>query len=793
MAYYSGRVHSVIYENPSKAFYIVRMLLDGKNPSEADSRVIARGCVPGIALRMGTWFGFEADWANHKEHGKQLSITKAPVLSGGWDADTAEKVLASAGVGELTLKTIRLKLGDDTSFLSVLGDALALEAMPGVDKTTAKYIFEKWQASQAYFKVLDFLNNLGIPSGKVSEVWSTFGDDAESVLTQNPWALVKIEGINFQQADEVAVRLGLSLDSPNRVRGAVLYVLKDQRGCGHLFLTTGQLFAGVQGVLPDVSLAILAEVLAGCHKSGDLILDRTTRPGTTAVYEPWSYNIEKDSAAMLIQRQITAGFGPEGSDLPIYMKQLSAIGDKAAKEVSKKRPKLDKVARAAVEDWGQLENLSLSDLQKQGVINALTQPISILTGLPGSGKSTSLRAVVRILQHAQVKFLLCAPTGIAAKNLASRTGAPAHTIHRAFCAKGSGDERREFTYAGFTGGETTDAIVSAPDKDSEWGFGPENPYPAEIVIIDEFSMADQHLMYRLLSCTSPKCRMVFVGDAAQLPSVGPGNVLRDLIGSGRFPTISLTEIFRQKDTSAIVYAAHSIFRGDVPECNMGTDFTLVPVASEETALNIINTLAVKLYEKRENFQVLSPRHAGAVGVTNLNAQLRELINPQVSGLAELRMGEDTVRQDDRVMVVHNDYTLGIFNGDIGKVARIDKRAKSIEIKIFGEPPLHVQIPMKDASKLLRLAYCATIHKAQGMEYDIIVLPLMDSFRHQLQRNLLYTAVTRAKKRVFLVGTATALAKAVMNDQEDLRNTLFRDRLMIGVKSPDSKGVTGDKK
>lgn len=780
MAYFAGRVHSVIYEDPSKAFYIVRMLLDGKNPAEASSRVIARGYVPGLALQMGTWFGFEADWTVHKDHGRQLAITKAPVLSGGWDADTAERILVAAGVGETVLKVIRNKLGDEAAFLEVLDDVLALEAMPGVDKATAKYIFEKWRASKAYFKVLDFLNNLGIPSGKVREVWSAFGDEAETVLTKNPWALVKVEGITFRQADEVAVRLGLSLDSVDRIRGALLYALKEQRGCGHLFSTTGQLFAGAQGVVPDVTKEALAQVLVDCHKAGDLILDRETRPGTTAVYEPWSYNIEKESASLLIQRQKEAGFGPEGTNLPIYIKQIAEMGDKAAKEASKKRPKLEKVARAAVEDWGQLENLSLSDLQKQGVVNALTQPVSILTGLPGTGKTTALRAVVRILQHAKVKFLLCAPTGIAAKNLASRAGAPAHTIHRAFCAKGSGEERREFTYAGFTG-ETVESAIEAPDKDSEWGYGPENPYPAEVVITDEASMVDAHLLYRLLTCTSPKCRLVFVGDAAQLPSVGPGNVLRDLINSGRFSTVSLTEIFRQKDTSAIVYAAHAIFRGEVPECRTGTDFTLVQVKSEDEALEFIKTMATKLYEKQLHFQVMSPRHAGAVGVTNLNACLRELINPNV-GSAEIRMGEDTIRQDDRVMVVHNDYKLGVFNGDIGKVARIDKRAKEIEIKIFGEPPLHVIIPLKDASKLLRLAYGVTVHKFQGMEQDIIVMPIMDSFRHQLQRNLLYTAVTRAKKKVFLVGTLSALTAAVMNDREDLRNTLFKDRLALGVTS-----------
>jgi exodeoxyribonuclease V alpha subunit len=357
-------------------------------------------------------------------------------------------------------------------------------------------------------------------------------------------------------------------------------------------------------------------------------------------------------------------------------------------------------------------------------------------------------------------------------------GAPAYTIHRAFCAKGSGTEKREFTYEGFTGESESrsSAASSSSDKEGKWGYDQENPHPAEVIVIDESSMLDQHLLYRLLTCTSPQCRIVFVGDAAQLPSVGPGNVLRDMIASKKFPVVNLTEIFRQKDTSAIVYAAHSIFRGEVPEYSSNSDFTLVQMLSEETILEFIEKLSRKLYDKRENFQVLSPRHAGVVGVTNLNTRLRELLNPQDGNLTEIRVGEDVIRQDDRIMIFHNDYNLGVFNGDVGKVYRIDKKAKEIEIKIFGDPPLHVCVPFKDAHKLIRLAYCCTVHKVQGLEYDVIVMPLIDSFRHQLQRNLLYTAVTRAKKKVFLVGTQTALATAVANDREDLRNTLFRDRL-----------------
>jgi exodeoxyribonuclease V alpha subunit len=293
--------------------------------------------------------------------------------------------------------------------------------------------------------------------------------------------------------------------------------------------------------------------------------------------------------------------------------------------------------------------------------------------------------------------------------------------------------------------------------------------------VDEVSMVDQQLLHRLLVCTRPDARIVFVGDHAQLPSVGPGNVLRDIIASEVFPTVTLTQIFRQKDTSGIVYAAHAIHAGEVPELN--SDFRLLSLSSEEEVLDAVLKIGVKLFEARKNFQILSPKHQGTVGVTNLNARLRELINPASPGRTEVRLGEDTIREGDRIMVTQNDYTLGVFNGDIGKVSKVDRSKKEIEVKIYGDVPLYLPMSFGVASKLIRLAYCTTVHKSQGLEHDMVVLPLVTGFYHQLQRNLLYTAITRAKKQVILVGQHEALVKAVFNAKEDERATLFLDRLV----------------
>jgi exodeoxyribonuclease V alpha subunit len=784
MTYFSGRVHTVVYENPSQAFYILKLVLDPEEETRPSSLfhgspdakfVTVKGSIPGLSVNVGTWFGFEAEWQEHKEWGPQLSIRKAPVFKGGWSPDTAIKVLVANGVSEMLCLHLRAHFKDD--FLQAMSSVERLLEVPGVDKFAAQHLVQRWNSAQAYFRTLGFLNDLGLPPGVIRQVWQTFKDDAETVLSENPWALVQIEGITFPQVDEVATRLGLDPLAPNRVRGAVLYCCKNNRSFGHLYLTTDQVVSGVSGLLSESNSQTVASSLAGLHKDGLLVIDKEARPGTLAVYEPWFHSIEKDSAALLRARQHTASSLTQEADW--YLKRLSVMG--AGSRAAAETGDLLATAVAAVEDWSSGERLKLSDAQKGGVVNALLEPVSILTGLPGTGKTTSLKAVVRILKDCEIPFLLCAPTGIAAKNLGARTHARSSTIHRAFSAKLHKEDSREAGYTGIVGELDT---KSGTGEEEVWGFHEGNPYPADVVIVDEASMIDQHLLYRVMSCTSSRCRVVFVGDAAQLPSVGPGNVLRDLITSKQFPTTSLVEIYRQKDKetdgareiSGIVKAAHSIIRGEVPD-DLNDDFRLVEIDSEDDGLKVILRLAEKLYEKRENFQILSPRHAGTLGVTNLNSRLRELLNPKSPGLQEIKLDQDTIREDDRIMVIRNDYKKDIFNGDVGKIVRVDRKSKEVEIKIFGETPLVVRIPFAKFSKTIRLAYACTVHKAQGLEYDHIIMPLVDSFRHQLQRNLLYTGVTRAKKRVFLIGTRSALSKAVRNDREDLRNTLFVDRLL----------------
>lgn len=772
MAHLSGRVHTVVFENASQSFYILRVVLDG----DSTMPVVVKGNIPGMAVKVGTWIPFEAEWVTHPQHGRQLAITKAPSVAV-WDAATVSSIMTTHGVTDRVATALRDELGDDLVAVLDAPDLDRLAAVPAVGNVqTAEYVVNRWRTARAFVQTLGFLTEVGIPRNRVSRVWSTFGAQAQEVLSVDPWAMVLIDGISFAQADDVARKLNLPMNSPNRVAGAVLNACRERRGMGHLFLRTGEVFDAVQLWCPSVTTQEVADAirsLAQARPKPRLVVDKAARPGTVALYEPWMHSVESNSAALLLERRVTAVDPRVAERLRLSLGRPDLPEDATA------------CATAAIDRWSAAGRITLSAAQRDGVVNALIQPVSVITGLPGTGKTTSLVAVVDILRDMGLRVLLIAPTGIAAKRMASVTGVPASTIHRAFGAKGwdDGQGERESTYVGVTGTSSTSAADGSDGSGEQWARS-KDPYPADVVIVDESSMVDQHLLYRILTCTPKEARLVFIGDAAQLPSVGPGNVLSDLIASGVFPTVALREIYRQSDTSGIVVAAHAINAGEVPEVvdDPARDFRFMVLRDEESVLNRVLGVSRRLHGAGVNFQVMSPRHAGTVGVTNLNAQMRELLNPKSPGTAEVRIGSEVLREGDRVMVVRNNYDLGVFNGDIGNVARIDTRSGQVEVDVSGPTNTRVMFPLKDAADHLRLAYAVTVHKMQGQEAEVIVMPWVPGFSHQLQRNLLYTAITRAKKKAVLVGSPESLGVAVSNTRTDVRNTLFLDRLAAGGSS-----------
>jgi len=419
--YFSGRVHTIIFSNPADSFYIMRMVLD-KQPDDVEDMfskglkvVTVKGRVPGIPVDVNSWFGFEGRWITHPKHGKQIDITKAPVIKGNWTSESAAQMLETHGIGARVCERLLRKFGDDLVKILDKGDEEDLLSVSGITKFSADHIFSRWRMVKAYFATLEFLTDAGVPKYKISQVWSTFGDEAEKVLSEDPWALVKVDGIKFAQADEVALRLGLDMTSQNRVRGAALYACKDGRGMGHLFLSSGGAVARVQELVPGSQKDDIAEALAELHKDGSLLIDRNTRPNTMAIYEPWSHHLESEGAQMLLERSQTAdpmlAVPKTVKNLreslarldKSYLESLAEVGVRSAEAVEDGKD-LEEVARAALEDWSTGSHITLSTMQIQGAINALTSPVSILTGLPGTGKTTTLKAVVSVLKDANIPF-----------------------------------------------------------------------------------------------------------------------------------------------------------------------------------------------------------------------------------------------------------------------------------------------------------------------------------------------------------------------------------------------------
>ncbi len=739
---FCGRVTSLVYK--ADDFHIIKFATD------KGQIYTAKGQFPFQDVKVGTWVSFEGKWIDHDQYGRQISVLLSPVDPGDWDDERVDSVLSSNGVGPQVRDEIRKLSRTSGVPMYNLMNSGDLSGTP-LDEFTWKFAISRWNSVRVMFEVVDFLSVAGVPPNSVSKIWSTLGDSLQETITSDPWVLVKVAGISFKQSDEVAMRLGVSLSNPGRLRGAVISAVNDVYLEGHSFANTGQILGHLSNLMPTHSFDSrdIAVAIRGLRDDRQVAV-RKAEDGSSAIYDPWVDSMEEFCSVSLVERI------------------SGAVTDISRETISEE-----------IRKWSEGRGIHVTHHQTKAAVDAVVEPVSILTGLPGTGKTTTLQVVVSILQDLHTPYLLVAPTGIAAKRLSSVTGASASTVHRAFSASGFGsDSDRESTYVGVTG--SSSAVLTDTSKEV-WEYGPNNPHPARVVVIDECSMVDLHMLYRILQGTSKDCRLVFVGDPYQLPSVGAGDVLRSLVKSGRFVHTHLKDIFRQEGTSGIVTAAHDVHAGRTPDVT-GGDFKLIPCSSESEASEIIKALSVKLFEREKNFQVLSPRHMGEAGVTGLNEVLRMAINPPSLGSSECRVMGSPIREGDRIMVIKNDYDKGVYNGDVGKVSHIDKRSQTLELRIFSGSPggtdLVVRYPYNKGPIPIRLAYAQTIHKSQGQEYDHIVVPVLESFGRQLQRNLVYTAITRAKRKVFLVGEISALTKAVQNDVQESRNTLLQERIRL---------------
>ena len=730
MSKFEGTVEDIVFRNDQNGWTVAAIRLDGDR-----RRISAVGVMP--FLSAGEHAVFEGELAEHRDYGRQIRVsayeTTRPETKSG-----IERFLGSGlikGVGPATAKLIVEYFG--ARALDVLeSEPGRLTEVDGIGPKRAAMIAEAFAEQNGMRNTLIFLQDYGLTPALSMKVYRAFGEMSERVLRDNPYRLVdEIEGVGCRTADEIAMRLGFARESAFRLRSGIRYVLSEAaNSSGHVYLPMPLLVRGAAKVL-DAEEALVQNAL------GELILEDALigeKIGDeTAVYLPRFYRAECETARLLLKLR--------GSVRPAATSGQEAL--------------------AQIERYERFEGVRLCDEQREAALAAVDEGICVITGGPGTGKTTSINLIIRLLCGLG-RVELCAPTGRAAKRMSEACGCPAQTIHRLLEYSG---ERQGFARDG------------------------DNPLDADVVIVDEMSMVDIFLMYSLLCALRPGTRLVLVGDVDQLPSVGAGNVLRDLIESRAVRVVRLTEIFRQAGQSQIVLNAHRINRGEYPEIRTkGTDFFLerrqTPVQAAESVTALVQARLPKYmgFDSLRDIQVMAPMKRGDAGVFALNAQLQAALNPAGRDVPELTHGAVVFRRGDKVMQVRNNYDLewqrggeagdGVFNGDIGYIVAVDRRERALTVE-FDDG----RVAEYDESLLddLELAYCMSVHKSQGSEFEAVVLPLVSGPPMLMTRNLLYTAVTRARRLAVIVGREECVRAMVDNNHISRRYSALDVRLEAG--------------
>ena len=725
-----GIVEEIIFRNEENGYTVLTIGKGG-----AEQTVI--GTLP--FLKQGERVRVLGTWTTHPTFGRQLKAASYETIEP-TRAEEIERYLASGvikGVGEMTAKAIVEAFGDET--LEVLANAPErLREIEGIGPKRAAIIAENYAQQQETREVMLFLQKYQIPPSLCMRILKAYGGNAVTVLKANPYQLIRdVPGVGFRTADRIALSMGVNPQDSHRLRAGLIYVLRDAAGAsGHVFLPRDRLLDAAQGILQAPPEAVENE-LAALVLSGEVRQEE--REDCTAVYHRSMLEAEKEVALQLLLLQRA----PQ------------------KKRVSAEDADLDAFERD--------QDIRFEAGQRAAIRMAAESPVVVITGGPGTGKTTVINCIIRLMQGAGLTVSLAAPTGRAAKRMTEATGQEAKTIHRLL---------------EYAAGEEDDAPL--------FGKTEEDPLKADVVIVDEMSMVDLLLMRSLLKAVRPGTRLVLVGDADQLPSVGAGNVLRDILDSRVLPVARLTEVFRQAAQSHIVVNAHRINSGQMPIIqNRDTDFffekkeNLTAIAQSVCALVTRRLPGYYHIDPVRDIQVLAPMKKGEAGVFALNRMLQEQLNPPSRHKKERLSGETRFREGDKVMQVRNNYQaewtrgdmereeegVGIYNGDIGVIESIGDDG----VLVYFDDDRRVTY---DEAMLqdLELAYAMTIHKSQGSEFPTVVLALLPGPPQMMARNLLYTAVTRAKQRVVMVGSEGVLRRMVENDKTAHRYSALGERL-----------------
>ena len=723
-----GTVESVIYQNQENGYTVLR--LDG---GEGQTLTVV-GCMPGVA--PGEGIAVEGTWTRHASYGEQF---KAEAVERRLPAGTKAifDYLSSGavkGIGAATARRMVEEFGEET--LTVLEEhPERLTQIKGVTRKKALAMGENFRLQMGMRRLLEFLGEHEVPLQLAMPLYRKYGDRALEIIRGNPYLLVDGElGVEFSTADKLALSMGMEGDDPQRIEAGLLFELAHNLDNGHTFLPRRKLLpATAQLIELEGETEALEDALEALLERGEVIQE--TVANEEAVYLHDLCEAEQYVAFRLAEMARGEQVPPHG---------LDGLIDRIQAE----------------------QGIVYAPQQRQAVELAAASQVMLLTGGPGTGKTTSLRGVLALFEQLGLETALAAPTGRAAKRLGELCGMEAATIHRLL----------ETQYDPRSG-----RLVFAHDED--------DPLRADAVIVDETSMVDILLMRGLLSALRPECRLILVGDPDQLPSVGPGNLFSDLIRSGVVPMVRLTEIFRQAAESAIIRNAHGVNRGELPDLRDNKhDFFFLrrkdPARAAETIVELVQTrLPQNMGIPPEQIQVLSPTRKRVTGTAALNRAIQEAVNPPAPDRPERRFGEYVFRQGDRVMQVRNNYDviwkdglttgMGVFNGDIGRIVEVDNRSELITVDFEGR--LVEYTP--DMLGELEPAYAITVHKAQGSEYRAVILSVSDGAPVLLTRGVLYTAITRARELLILVGDEDVVARMTANDRQQRRYSGLRWRLV----------------
>ena len=711
-------VERITYQNPENGYSVLKVKVKGYN-----DLVTLVGNL--LEVPVGSVLLCRGEWKVDKRYGSQF-------VAATWEETMPatvygiEKYLGSGlvkGIGPRFARAIVQRFGTETIDI-IETEIERLYEVPNIGRKRVAKIRESWEKQKDIKNVMLFLQGYGVSTAYAAKIYREYGKESIDKVRENPYRLADdIWGIGFKTADGIAAKMGYGKEDPRRCRSGILYTLGQLSDEGHVYAGEEQLVK-TAGQLLEAGETAIRDTLAGMLQAEDLILDKD------AIYLPPFYHAECGTSRRL--RDLAQSTGRSLFDGLFDPSSLTAE-----------------------------TGIEYDEVQLAAIRQAVTSKVMVLTGGPGTGKTTTTQGIIAALKKAGLRVLLAAPTGRAAKRMSEATGMEAKTIHR---------------------------LLEYNPQDG-YKRNDENPLEGDALIVDECSMIDILLMNNLLKAVPVGMRLVFVGDIDQLPSVGAGNVLRDIIDSQRIPVVRLVRIFRQAQKSRIVMNAHTINQGRFPDTSNGrdTDFFFMreddPERAAETIVRLVKERLPRAYrESPDRIQVLTPMQRGVVGAANLNLLLQQALNPSGPSLSR---GGYTYRQGDRVMQLRNNYDKDVFNGDLGYIREVDTEERTLKVDFDGK---WVEYDVTELDELT-LAYATTIHKAQGSEYPIVVMPVLMTHFVMLQRNLIYTGITRAKKICVLLGAAKALAYAVRNVSVLKRNTRLKERLNPSAALPaDNPGI-----